>query len=135
MNKAKTKSRDIHFWSEKNGKVMCVHTAAERAYARELEESDFVLSYETGVALEPERYAYVNPIDIRKDYFKTDWTTDFAVHFEDGTTGIRELVSIEGLAKRAEMEKLEFSRRYWALENVANWKIVIMEKGEGADVL
>lgn len=130
MNKARVKSRDIHFRSEKNGKVMCVHSAAARAYAKELEESASVLSYETGVVLDQERYAYVNPLDIRKDYFKMEWATDFALHFEDGTTGIRELVSMESLTKRAEMEKLEFSRRYWALENVANWKVVIMEKGE-----
>lgn len=76
MNKAKAKYRDIHFRSEKNNKVMCVHSAAERAYAKELEEDDLVASYETGVALEPERYAYVNPIDIRKDYFKTEWASD-----------------------------------------------------------
>ena len=52
MNKAKTKRRDIHFRSEKNGKVMCVHSVAERAYAKELEEDDQVLSYETGVAFD-----------------------------------------------------------------------------------
>ena len=130
MNKAKTKRRDIHFRSEKNGKVMCVHSAAERAYAKELEEEGQVLSYETGVALDPERYTYVNPLDIRKDYFKVEWASDFVIHFENGTVGVRELVQVEGLTKRAEMEKLEFSRRYWSVENVASWKVVIMEKGE-----
>lgn len=130
MNKAKAKYRDIHFRSEKNGRVMCVHSAAERAYAKELEEDEQVLSYETGVALDPERYTYVNPLDIRKDYFKVEWASDFVVHFENGTVGVRELIQVEGLTKRAEMEKLEFSRRYWSLENVASWKVVIMEKGE-----
>ena len=130
MNKAKAKYRDIHFRSEKNGRVMCVHSAAERAYAKELEEDDQVLSYETGVALDLERYTYVNPLDIRKDYFKVEWASDFVVYFENGTVGVRELVQMEGLTKRAEMEKLEFSRRYWSLENVASWKVVIMEKGE-----
>ena len=130
VNKAKAKYRDIHFRSEKNNKVMCVHSAAERTYARELEEDSSVLSYETGVALEPERYAYVNPIDIRKDYFKTDWASDFLVRFPDGRFGIREIISLEQLGKRAEMEKLEFSRRYWALENAAGWKVIVMEKGE-----
>ena len=130
MNKAKAKYRDIHFRSEKNNKVMCVHSAAERAYAKELEEDSLVLSYETGAALDPERYIYVNPLDIRKDYFKVEWASDFVVHFENGTVGIRELVQVEGLTKRAEMEKLEFSRRYWSLENAASWKVVVMEKGE-----
>ena len=130
MNKAKAKYRDIHFRSEKNGRVMCVHSAAERAYAKELEEDEQVLSYETGVALDPERHTYVNPLDIRKDYFKVEWASDFVVRFENGTVGVRELVQVEGLTKRAEMEKLEFSRRYWSLENVASWKVVIMEKGE-----
>ena len=130
MNKAKAKYRDIHFRSEKNNKVMGVHSGPDRAYAKELEKDDQVLSYETGVALDPERYTYVNPLDIRKDYFKVEWASDFVVHFENGTVGVRELVQVEGLTKRAEMEKLEFSRRYWSVENVASWKVVIMEKGE-----
>ena len=36
----------------------------------------------------------------------------------------------KGRRNPPEMEKLEFSRRYWSLENVASWKAVIMEKGE-----
>ena len=82
------------------------------------------------MALDTERYAYVNPIDIRKDYFKTEWASDFLVRFPDGRFGIREIISLEQLGKRAEMEKLEFSRRYWALENAAGWKVIVMEKGE-----
>lgn len=129
MNKAKTKCREIHFRSGKNGKVLCVHSAAERAYAKLLEEELSVVSYEACAELDRERYPFVNPLGIRKGYFDTDWTSDFVIHFMDGSIGIRELVSFEDLAKRAELEKLEFSRRYWAAEKIRSWKIVIMEKG------
>ena len=130
MNKAKEKYRDIHFRSEKNGKVMCVHSAAARSFAKELEEDDTILSYETCVALNRQRYTYVNALGIRKAYFETEWASDFRLHFLNGSIGIRELVSIEGLTKRSEMEKLEFSRRYWAAENVTSWKIIVIEKEE-----
>lgn len=135
MDKAKTKRRDIHFYSEKNGKVICVHSAAQRAYAKELEADGTVLSYEACVELDKERYIYVNPIDIRKGYFETDWATDFLVRFADGREAVRELSSMESLGKRADLEKLEFSRRYWASQSVAGWKVVLMEKGEQAYVL
>ena len=36
----------------------------------------------------------------------------------------------EMLYKRAVIEKLEFSRRYWALLGIDSWKIVIMGKEE-----
>lgn len=52
------------------------------------------------------------------------------MHFADGSIGIREIVTEAMLSKRANVEKLEFSRRYWSSsESVKDWKIVIMEKG------
>lgn len=130
MEKAGTKRRDIHFRSDKNGIVVCVHSRETREYARYLEASADVASYEAGTVLDFDKYPFINTIGIRKEYFDTQWTSDFVIHFTDGRTGIRELTNKDGLSKRAAIEKLEFSRRYWSTTNVAEWKIVVMEKGE-----
>lgn len=130
MEKAGIKRRDIHFRSDKNKDIVCVHSREAREYARYLEADADVSSYETGMLLDSEKYPFVNPIGIRKEYFSTQWTSDFVVHFANGKTGVRELVTKSGLSKRANIEKLEFSRRYWSMMDVADWKIVVMEKGE-----
>ena len=106
-------------------------TVGRLEYARILEQEPEVVSYETCQALDMERYQFINPVDIRKDYFDVEWATDFVLHFEDGSIGIREVATEATLAKRATIEKLEFSRRYWSVsESVRDWKIIIMEKGE-----
>lgn len=128
MDKFGKKYRDISFRSEKNGKVVCVHSREAREYARILESDDTVECYDTCHLLDRERYQFVSPIDIRKDYFDVEWATDFVLHFTDGNIGIREIVTETMLSKRANIEKLEFSRRYWsASESVRDWKIIIME--------
>lgn len=130
MDKAVGKRRDICFRSEKNQKVVCVHSREAREYARVLESDETIVSYEACHKLEMERYQFVSPIDIRKDYFDVEWATDFVLHFADGSIGIREIATESVLSKRANVEKLEFSRRYWsASESVRDWKIVLMEKG------
>ena len=128
MNKAGKKTRDIYFRSEKNNSLICVHSEIERAYAKELESCLSVASYETGVTLRRDHYCYVNPIGIRKLYFDTDWASDFLIKFEDGSTGIRELILKDNLRKKSEIEKLEFSHRYWAAERVNSWKIIVVER-------
>ena len=130
MDKVGKKCRDISFRSEKNQKVVCVHSREAREYARILELDEYVLSYEACQSLDKERYQFVCTVDIRKDYFDVEWATDFVLHFADGSIGIREIVTEAMLSKRANVEKLEFSRRYWSSsESVKDWKIVLMEKG------
>ena len=131
MNKAIGKWRDINFFSGKNQAVICIHSREAREYAKVLESDSDVVSYDVCFKLDMERYQFINPIDIRKDYFEVEWATDFVLHFEDGSIGIREVATEATLAKRATIEKLEFSRRYWAVsESARDWKIIIMEKGE-----
>ena len=130
MDKVGKKCRDISFRSEKNQKVVCVHSREAREYARILESEPEILSYEVCFKLDRERYQFVSTVDIRKDYFDVEWGTDFVLHFADGSIGIREIATEAMLSKRANVEKLEFSRRYWSSsESVKDWKIVIMEKG------
>lgn len=128
MDRAGKKVRDISYHSPKNGGMVVVHSEAARAYSKYLEERPEVVSYEACKRLDATRLNSVQKTDIRGEYFKAQWTSDFCVRFNDGTTGIRELVSASDLTKRAEVEKLELSRRYWAALGVSDWKIVIAGK-------
>lgn len=125
MEKAGQKTRDIRFFSEKNGKMMCVHSKQAREYTRWMECQSWIESYECSVELDMQRYQHVNPIDIRKEYFSTQWSSDFLLHYADGRTAVRETVSTQDFGRRAILERLEFSRRYWKSLDV-DWKLLIM---------
>lgn len=125
MEKAGKKLREIKFRSEKNGGLLLVHTEAARAYAKYLENRSNIASYEPCKPLDVSRLALLPRIDIRGEYFKVEWESDFALAYVDGTRGIREIVKASDLTRRAEVEKLELSRRYWASMGVMDWKIVI----------
>lgn len=128
MERPGTKRRDIHFQSNKNGTVFCTHTEYAREYARLLEVDEEVKAYEVGVELDLEKYPYIQGTGIRKDYLEGLWASDFLIQYADGKKGVREIVTEEMLKKRAVIEKLEFSRRYWALSKIDNWKIVVFKK-------
>ena len=128
MQRPGTRTRDIHFLSKKNGCTFCTHTETPRLYAKILEQEDDVAAYEVGLELDPEKYPYVQRLGIRNDYFEGKWTSDFLIRYTNGTKGVREIVTEEMLKKRAVIEKLEFSRRYWTLEKVDNWKVVVIKK-------
>ena len=128
MDRAGKKVRDISYHSGKNGGMAVVHSEAARAYSKYLEERPEVASYEACKPLDGTRLNGIQKTDIRGEYFKAQWTSDFFIRFSDGTTGVRELVSASDLTRRAEVEKLELSRRYWAALGVHDWKIVIAGK-------
>lgn len=97
-----------------------------RDYAKYLEKQPWVESYEAEAPLSEELYCYISPVGIRGLYFKTSWVSDFLLHFADGRCGIRELVRADNLQKASTVERLEFSRRYWAATDVDKWKIVLV---------
>ena len=127
MDKAGMKTRDIRFFSSKNDKIICIHSKWARDYAKYLEQQPWVQSYQAVVPLEPDYMQYVSPIDIRSLYFKSEWATDFLIRFVDGRKGVRELVHREDLTKRAMVERLELSRRYWAVRDIDEWKVVLVD--------
>ena len=128
MDKPGKKVRDIKFFSEKNQTMIVVHSEEARAYSKYLEDWEEVERYEVNRRLDEGRLRSVPRVDIRADFLKQEWTTDFCLRFEDGTVGIREIVQPTALQKRAEVEKLELSRRYWTLMGVKDWKVVVMGK-------
>jgi len=128
MDKPGKKVRDIRFYSEKNQKIMIVHSEGARAYSKYLEDREEVESYEVGKLLDEGRVKMVSRVDIRGEYISQEWTSDFVIKYQDGITGVREIIRPSDLEKRAEVEKLELSRRYWAMLGVANWKVVVLGK-------
>lgn len=126
MEKAKQRTRDIQFYSNKNEQMICVHSQRARDYAKYLETQDSVVGYETNVSLNLEQYSHINPVDIRPDYLQIQWVSDFCLKYQDGRIGIRELISEEMLRKRAAVEKLELSRRYWFALDVQEWKVILV---------
>lgn len=127
MRKSGVKTRDIRFFSEKNDTMLCVHTSLERDYAKWLEDQPWVERYETGVLLDASQMDHVSRVDIRSSYFDTSWASDFMVTLADGRKEIREIITLWQLRKRAVVEQLELSRRYWSALDVSDWKVVVME--------
>ena len=130
MHKDKVRTRDIYFFSQKSNQMMCVHSERAREHARRLEEDGGVESYEVNVQLNIDQYPYLSAVDIRASYFQTQWTSDFMVRYRDGRREIQEIVHVEDLKKRAVIEKLELSRRYWELMQVSKWRVVLESGGE-----
>ena len=130
MEKFKSNRRDIQFFSKKNGKLLILHSEQALVYALRLEDNPHVVSYEPCVFLEAEGMTRVSPLDIRAEYLdvSTTWESSFLVEHGDGTRGICELVECsESLQKRAVVEKLELSRRYWAGMGISDWRVVIFK--------
>lgn len=124
MTKAGNKTRDLSFMSAKNGRTMTVHTEQAMQYAMRLDNDPAVSSYVTNHPLEQDK---IEPEQgVRKQYYETQWTTDFVVMFADGTMGVRELVTKNKLSQRSEIEKLQLSQSYWQ-KITAGWKIVITQ--------
>jgi hypothetical protein len=125
MDKAGKKTRDIAYHSAKNGGMVTVHSEAARAYSKYLEERSEITAYEACKPLDINRLGALQKTDIRGEYFREQWSSDFYIRHADGTAAVRELVSAADLTKRAEVEKLELSRRYWAALGINDWKVVI----------
>ena len=126
MDKVGMKTRDIRFFSSKNDQIICIHSKWARDYAKYLEQQPWVQTYQAAVPLEPDYMQHISPVDIRSLYFQSEWATDFLLTFADGRKGVRELVHRDDLTKRAMVERLELSRRYWAVRDIDEWKVVLV---------
>lgn len=125
MEKAGVRTRDIQFYSEKNQQMICVHSRRARDFAKHLEQQPWVANYETCVPLDIDRFHNVNPVDIRREYLALQWTTDFVIRTADGQIAVREFADSKDFTKKAIVEKLELSRRYWTALDISEWKLVV----------
>ena len=64
------KTRNIHFYSEKNGKMICLYFRHARDYAKYLEAQSWVERYEADLPLLQKLYAHINFVGIRGAYFQ-----------------------------------------------------------------
>lgn len=126
MERSDARTRDIRFFSPKNNEIVCLHSKWARNYAKWLEEQPWVKSYDTGCPLEVGIIGRISRAGIRTDYLQTGWATDFVIRYTDGHKGARELILKEQLKKKACVERLELSRRYWAATDT-EWMVVIVD--------
>ena len=102
MDFAHKETREIRYYSTKNNQTMTVHTEPAKAYADSLEKNFEVKSYKTCELLDIEQYT------------------------QDGNTAIRELSYRRDFLRMMNLQKLEFSRRYWASLGIMDWKIILI---------
>ena len=126
MERSDARTRDIRFYSAKNGDIVLLHSKWARNYAKWLEEQPWVQSYEASCPLDANIMGRISRAGIRTDYLQTGWATDFVIRCADGHKGVRELVQREQLKKKAYVERLELSRRYWAATDT-EWMVVIVD--------
>lgn len=126
MERAGERTRDIRFYSAKNNEIVCLHSKWARDYARWLETQPWVSSYEASFPLDSDIIARISRAGIRADYLQAVWTTDFVLRCADGHKGVRELIQRQQLKKKAYVERLELSHRYWAATDT-EWMVVIVD--------
>lgn len=126
MERSDARTRDIRFYSAKNGDIVVIHSKWARDYAKWLETQPWVQNYEASCPLEVGIMGRISRSGIRTDYLQTGWATDFVIRHADGRKVVRELVLKEQLKKKACVERLELSRRYWAATDT-EWMVVIVD--------
>ena len=94
-----------------------------------------MVKYKCILPLDPGFMEEVSRLGIRPECFGIAWASDFWIENADGTTGIREVVSVAQLVKKSAIQKLELSRRYWKQLDVDDWKIVVIDRGGDEVVL
>ncbi len=128
MKKKDAKTREITFSSKKNAAIRSVHSKAMRTVAELLENEENVIRYETGIEINASLITDVT--GIRPAYLKEKWTSDFRIYYEDGSIKIWEVLEEAQSEKKAALEQLEISRRFWKSQNVNNWDIILVTGGE-----
>lgn len=82
--------------------------------------------YQTGCPLDADIMGRKSRAGIRTDYLQSGWASDFVVRYADDHKGVRELIQRQQLKKKAYVERLELSRRYWAVTDT-EWMVVIVD--------
>ena len=128
MKRKDSTTREITFYSKKNKKTISVFGKAARALADRLECDDEVIGYISKVPMGINT-SEVPLFGIRQSYIGQLWISDFAVALAGRRTRIIEAITAKELGKRAEVEKLELSRRYWSQKGI-EWRLYIDDESE-----
>lgn len=124
MQKKKMRQRETTFMSNKCGDIITVIGESAHKFAKTLEADTRVYSYKTSVPVKITLTDF-QTIGIRPSYLKEEWLSDFQIEMADGRVVIVEVTTKELLTKKAEIEKLELSRRFWLTKGFA-WMMAIV---------
>ena len=129
MKKKNANTREITFYSKKCERVVSVFGTAAKSLAEQFENDQKFLRYTSKIPVEINA-SEIPVIGIRPSYIRVPWLSDFSVELIDGSIYIIEAISESDLCKRAEVEKLELSRRYWGAKGI-KWKMYIDSNNKG----
>lgn len=130
MQNLKNNIRIIKYYSIKNQKTMEVHSELARKYAEILEQRKNVQTYAVDYPLNCLSLPATQSVYLTGALLEKDWTSDFYICLTDGTVAIRE-IEPEMPSRLSGIKKLELSRRYWKVNGVEDWKIVVNAGTEG----
>lgn len=128
MNLINRKDRDIKFFSQKNQRILVVHSELAKAFSDSLEFDHEVDSYTTNYQLNSDVIRRLLSVGIRTSYLQKQWSSDFHITFRDKHIGIREIAPSSSLSSLAKIERFELSRRYWKFLGVDDWKLIVVEE-------
>lgn len=120
MRKQIQKERCTKIKLEKCPRVCCLYDKVQLAAARMLNADPSIVQIECNIPLQLDEI----PADDLNLPSET-YTTDFVIHFTDGTTAVREAVFRSHLSRPSVAERLELSRRYWRQQGIDDWGIII----------
>lgn len=126
MEAVNTRVREIRFFSTKNNRILIVHTESAKKYADSLENNADVISYEVCKKLDADNYLHIPKVGIKATIFQKEWTTDFLIKMKSGEMTARELCYKQDFLKTMNIQKMEFSRRYWEAQGINDWKIILI---------
>lgn len=124
MRKKKSMTVEITFYSGKCAKNITVLGKEARTVAKLLERDTSVLGYSTMIPFQVNQ-SEISIVGIRPSYLSENWVTDFCVECADGSKFALEVAAKESMKKRAEIEKLELSRRFWKSRGI-KWKVAVV---------
>ena len=117
MKKKNYKGKVIKLKLEKCEGICRVYSDEALRFAKLLNESDEITSFEVNVLLE----------GLNSD-LKGEYTSDFVIKKADGLS-VREVVDKNKLSKPLTCKELDSSRNFWLMRGVSDWGI-ILQKGK-----
>lgn len=117
MRKQPQKGRCTRLKLNKCVEVCALYDKVQLAYARHLDVSPDVVSFEVNIPL----VVSVNDLGLNSE----SYTSDFLLTLADGTQAVREAVYRQHLSRPSIAALLDISKNYWAGRGVADWGIIV----------